>query len=256
MKFNFEEDMRKFLSKNIPYGIKLPNENDIHKSLINRITLLKKLIPINPRKVKFAPEIKAKFHSHPKKEVIQSIASRLSKGQDINLFQSKRLFQVQFHDHLIYEWNTYHLHLSLEKDKKSPFVKQVNQLLFVYISSEEAIILGTDTHKEGVFGNTKWQEILHDHFPYTISKYKDSVIENLYPDVDAKDRQTLWDKGYTLGMTKVRNQVYMNPGVGRSTSGHSMLVVSQVNQTIRWLYTVTEQFEKHSDLICAELDFK
>ncbi len=78
--FQFGRRSEKILIKNIPYGIKLPNENDIHKSLINRITLLKKLIPINPRKVHLAPEIKAKFHSHPKKEVIHSIASRLSKG--------------------------------------------------------------------------------------------------------------------------------------------------------------------------------
>ncbi len=255
MKFDFENDMKKSLSENVPYGIKLPKRNEIHKSLIDHLTLFTKLIPITPRDVKFAPEIKAELHNHPKKDIIETIASRLSRGQDVNLFQSRRLFQVQFHDHLVYEWNIYHLHLSKEKDKKSPFVKQVNQLLFVYISDKEAIILGTDTHKKGVFGDTKWQEVLHDYFPYTISKYKDDVIKDLSPKVDAQDRQILWDKGYTLGMTKIRDQVYINPGVGRTTSGHSMLVVTQADETVRWLYTISEQFEKHYSLICTALNF-
>ncbi|WP_184549321.1 hypothetical protein [Mucilaginibacter sp. FT3.2] len=71
----------------------------------------------------------------------------------------------------------------------------------------------------------------------------------VYPIVTGLERQTLWDKGYLLGMTTIRGTVFHNPGIGRATSGHSILVTKQVNEIFRWLWKITEQINLYYDKI-------
>ena len=255
MKFDFESDLKKELWTEFDgYGIKLPVRNRIDKYLLDYLTVCKKLIRPKPRNVLYNPDFSKELDKHSKKDEIKHLELLFTKGYDVNFFQSKRLFQSNFHDHLAYEWNIHHLHLSKEKEKKGKFVKQVKQLLFVYVNDDRAIFLGTDNHTPGTFGDVKWQEVLHDHFPETIEPYLDKQIVKSYPDVNSSDRQTLWNKGYTLGMTNIRDKVYHNPGIGRSTSGHSVLVTKQVNEIMRWLFTITDQFNTYYSDICKLLN--
>ena len=120
----------------------------------------------------------------------------------------------------------------------------------------EIIFLGTDTHKEGIFGNYKWLEILYDYFPESIAKYKDHTIKEVHPDVNAKERQQLRDKGYTLGLTKIKDTVYFSPGIGRSTSGHAMAVTRTADAIFDWTLTLKKQLLKHEIEICEYLEIE
>ncbi len=110
--------------------------------------------------------------------------------------------------------------------------------------------MGTDNHTEGTFGDTKWIEILHTHFPDTIAAYMDEKIIKIYPEVTAVERQTAWDNGFSLGMTDIKGTIYHNPGIGRMMSRHSLLVVKQADEIFRWLHYVTDQFKTHYGAIC------
>jgi hypothetical protein len=251
VRINFEEDIKAAMQYQLSdFKVRLPVKASLHDGLLDYLTVLRKLIRKKPRKVLYNPDFFSVLSQHPKQKEILHLQYLFEDGKDVNHFQSKRLFQANFHDHLVYEWDIFHFHLSFEKEKKGRFAKQTKQLLFVYINDTEAIFLGTDNHSSGTFGDIKWQEVLYDHFPYILDPHRDNRITEIWPKVNALERQTLWDKGYLLGMTTIRGQVFHNPGLGRTSSGHSIVVCKQVNEILRWIYIVTEQFERCYEDIC------
>jgi len=253
LKIDFENDLKLELERiSSEMGIKISLKNDLHQILLDYLTIRLKIIDIKVRKVKFNPEFFTQLKNHPKEKEIQKISQLASVGGNLNPFQSKRLLQSRFHDHLSSEWNIYHLHLSL-KLEKSGFVKQVNQLLFAYIDNDQIIFLGTDKHKDGIFGDTKWIEILHDYFPKSIEKYKDNKILDIHPKLNAQERQLLWNKGISTGFTKIRDTIYHNPGIGRMTSGHSMDVSRTTMEIMRWVRKLKLQLEESTKEICEYL---
>lgn len=253
MKVDFIRDMKAEMHEALSEsGIRIPIRSDFNTMLLDYLTIHKKIIKPIPRKVQVNPDFEKAISGHQKKVEIEKIQNRLQEGLDVNMFQNKRLFQSKFHDHLLYEWNIYHFHLSLNQIKKK-FVKQVNHLLFAFIKDDIAILLGTETHKKGIFADTIWIEILAKHFPEQLDEYHAKDTLDFTPHVNSVERQLLWDKGYTLGMTKVGDKIYVSPGIGRTTSGHSSLVVMQSHNIIRWVGYLTKCFETHWDKACDAL---
>jgi hypothetical protein len=247
--FDFEADLKRQMHELFAeYGYRIPYRNELHEMVTEYLTIHKKFIDIRPRTVLVNPELLVKLPRHPKRKEISGIQSALVAGENINLFQSKRLFQSRFHDHLLYEWNIAHFHLSLERERKHGFVKQTDQLLFVYLDEDTAVLLDTAKHEKGIFASTRWQEILEIHFPHILAPFVDSTITKVYPEVDAVGRQMLWDKGYTLGMTEINGKVIHSTGIGRSTTGHSMIVMKTANELLRWVHNISlicrDQFEQ------------
>jgi hypothetical protein len=254
-RIDFETDLKNEIHNAFSaFGLKIPIKRRIDEMLLDYLTIHKKIISPRKRNVLINPELAEKLDKHNKRKEVETIRFRLETGKDVNIFQSKRLFQSQFHDHLLYEWNVFHFHLSLEKDKKSNFVRQTDLLLFAYIDNEEAIFLDIENHKPGIFADEKWLEVIDRHFPEILEKHIHPDIINVYPELKPVDRQKFWDYGYSLGFTKVNGKIIGSPGVGRMTSGHSMLVVKTCNEVLRWLYTLNEHFEKYYKEICESFE--
>jgi hypothetical protein len=175
----------------------------------------------------------------------------------VNAFQSDKLFHSGFHDHLFYEWDIYHFHLSKEMDKKNnKFVKRTDVLLFAYIDNQKAVLLDVESHTLGIFAHEKWIEILDAHFPSFIEKYLAKGITDFSPNLNAIERQQLWDKGYTIGMIKINGKIYRSPGLGRTASGHSILVTMEADNISRWIFSLTDQFTSRFNDICKAFGFK
>lgn len=235
-------------------GFKIPIRNKVDEMLLDYLTIHKKLVHTRPRQILLSSELQEKLKTHERKKEVGVISNLLEKGANVNFFQSKRLFQTRFHDHLLYEWNVYHFHLSTERERKSNFVKQTDQLLFCYIDKDKAILLDIERHKEGGFGDEKWLEIIDRDFPEVLEPFIAHNISDISPDVSPVERQRLWNYGYTLGMTKVNNKIIHSPGLGRATSGHSILVVKTCNEILRWLHTLGEHFKLHLLDICTAFE--
>lgn len=247
--FDFEADIIDEIQKlSAEMGFKVSKHKPWNKMLTDYLTVRMKIIEPRPRKIDVNPDFI--LYGHPKEKEILKIMQMAGKGDNLNRFQSKKLFQTNFHDHLQSEWNIYHFHLSLDNDTNSYFMKQGNLLLFAFIDDERIIFLGTDTHKDGIFADTKWIEVLHVHFPEAIDKYRDEKIKDVFPEVNAVERQMLWNKGYTIALTKVKDVVYHSPGVGRSTTGRSLSVTLTTDKIMRWVFKVKEQLNDSYDEIC------
>src|SRR6185503_11429618 len=59
--------------------------------------------------------------------------------------------------------------------------------------------------------------------------------------------------GYTLGMTEVGSVVYCNPGIGRMTTGLSMINSKTSVEILRWIYKLKEQVTDSYELLCKYL---
>lgn len=253
----FEQDLRNEIARiACVLGFKLNMDKRWDKLLLDFLTVRYKIINVKPRKVLVNPEFKKGLSQHPKSLEIGIILEYAKRGENLNYLQSKKLIQSNFHDHLQSEWQIHHFHLSFQRSGSRTFVKQVNNLLFAYIDDNHFVVLGTSKHEPGVFGDTKWIKVLHDHFPNLIDEFKGQTFENFWPKLTAIERQTLWNKGYSFGITQIGESLYRNPGVGRTTSGHSLSVVKSCNAFIRWLLSVSEQVSKYHNEILEFLMLK
>ncbi len=55
-------------------------------------------------------------------------------------------------------------------------------------------------------------------------------------------------------MTKVNGKVIHSPGIGRSTTGHSITVVKTSTAILRWLHQLILQFDNQLSEICQAFD--
>lgn len=108
---------------------------------------------------------------------------------------------------MLNEWKIHHFHLSLKKVGKSKLESEGNELLFTYIDDDQILFLGLAKHTAGIFADTNWIEILQDYFPEVLKPLELKNIKDVYPKVNAEERQMLWNKGYTLGMNNVGKKV-------------------------------------------------
>ena len=225
-------------------GFRLSASKSFNDTLLDFLTVRMKLIDCKPRVAKMSPPLLNDFFTHPKKKEIETIFNLAKNGGDLNKFQSKKLIQSRFHDHLLNEWNIHHFHLSLKKVGKSKLESKSDELLFAYIDDDQILFLGLAKHTTGIFADTKWIEILQDFSPEVLKSLELKNTTDVYPKVNAEERQMLWNKGYTLGMTKVRDKVYFSPGVGRMTTGHSIEVVRLQGSIIRWMHKIDLQIDE------------
>jgi len=254
---NFEKDIKdEILSLARKSGLNISANNSVKVILLDYLTVRQKVIEPKSRKISISQKLLDEIENHPKRKEITTIIDIATKGENLNIFQSKKLLQTRFFDHLQNEWNIYHFHLSLEKEKKSIFVKQVNALLFAYVDDEKIAFLGTDIHKKGIFGDIKWIEILHDWFPEIIEPFLDKKLSSFHPKLTASERQQVWSKGYTLGWTEIKGKVYQNPGIGRTISGHSFTITREADEIMRWAFRLREQIKECKDELSELLNLE
>lgn len=249
--FDFESDLYEAIKTEFAnLGLKIGKEKSLRDLLLDYLTILGKLIIPLPREVKISPLLESKLDKHPKSKEVHLIAKRLKDGENVNFFQSRRLLQSNFHDHLLFEWNVYHFHLSTKLEPNGKYFKNTKSLLFTYIDEKQAILLDIDTHRDGVFADEKWLEILDDYFPEVLSPYISKDIVDVSPHLTPSERQEIWSKGISTGMTKVNGKIVHSRGIGRATSGHNVIIVKRVMETMRWINMTSTQFSKYGREIC------
>ena len=238
-------------------GLKIRSEKKLEIVVQEHLTVRHKLIPVKKRKILICPIFEKSIQLHQKKGEIKTIIEDATKIKNLNKYQSKRLLHSNFHDHLVSSWNIYHFHLSTERDKKRPrFVKQVNSLLFAYIDDEHIIFLGVDTHKESIFSDIKWLSTLHNHFPFILDKFRIDDIIGIEHQLTNKEREELWKHGISDGIIEIDGTFYHTPGLGRVSTGHNTNVVLQLNETLRWLERINNQFSEIKNLLEQQYSIK
>lgn len=248
---NFENDLKIEIEKiSIGSGIKISMKQSLGIVLLDYLTIESKLISIKPRKILFNPEFKKEIEIHTKKIEIETIIEFAKRGKNLNFFQSERAFQCKFNDYLSNEWNVYHFHLSLEKEQKTNFVKQVNSLLFAYIDSDNIVFLGTETHKKGIFGDIRWMKVLQKNYPELISEYHNDYLNKFDNNLTPEQQQSNWEHGISTGSINLNGMTYHSPGFAMVRSGHNINVVAKRNRIMHWIYLINSQIQESYEELC------
>lgn len=248
--FDFEQDLLDIIrSEYTHFGLRFNNKKLSREHLIDYCTISQKIIRTIPRQVLISPPLQSSISNHPKRKAIEKIIEMLQKGENVDIFQSEKLFQSKGHDQLLNEWKIYHFHLSTKLKRGKRFVERTNELLFVFIDDDKAVLLDVGDHSTK-FSQLKWFEILHDYFPEVIQKYsQDEEVLPVGDNYQDDERGEMWERGLNPFLIRVRDKIYYPPGLGRTTSGHSVLAIKQAHQISSWILILQEQFTKYSSEI-------
>ena len=172
----------------------------------------------------------------------------LTKGLDVNQFQSTDLFNYRVHDQLIYDWSIYHLHLSVRKTKYLYFFDRTKQVLFAFIDKERALFLDIDEHPpKDIFADKKLLEILDRNWN-GILKEADGVV-GLTQNINKSDRFKLRKMGINEGIIEVNGKFVFPPGIGFASNRISTENVLKLNSFNRWVEKNTKFLNEHRSLI-------
>lgn len=252
--FDFYADLKEIIHKEYEiYGVRIPIRNDLRDMLFDYFTVHYKVVPPISREVLLTSEIKTKIQTRYNHE-IASLIEKLKFGEDINSYQSSRLKETKFHDHMRNSWNIFHFHFDPQPKVRKKKANRTDEMLFVYTDEEQAIVLDTDTHSKNIFAHEKWLTMLDNNFPEILNPFLSKNVTDYFPKLNATQRQTLWNKGYTVAMIKINDKIIIDPGIGRSCSGHGMQVVESAMSVMHWLDKTSEDFKVYHKKICLFLN--
>ncbi len=232
---DIQKEVERVLGAN---GVKYKAKN-YADSLTDYLTLNRKYIKQQPREVLLSKELSIKQSSDPNRwNQLQNIIRAVKKGGNLNQYQSERLYQVNFHDYLLYNWNIHHLHLSSEQNRKDKrFNKRTKYLVFACVKKEAIYFLDFASHDQAnIFAEENWLRIIANNWPSLLTPYDGDPIFSNGQKITTALRNELWNTGYSIGFTKVDDNAYVDPGIGITSSGHSILVMIERNEIIRWVY--------------------
>lgn len=228
-------EIERILSAN---GIRYKAQN-YESALTDFLTVNRKYIKPKRREVFISKELNARQTSDAQKwSKLRTIIAAGRNGENLNRYQSSRLFEIQFHDYLLYNWNIHHLHLSTEPHKKDArFNKRTEFLVFVRVMPEAIYFLDFASHDDtNIFAQENWLRIIVNNWPHLLTPYDGDPIFSNGEEITTTLRKEMWEKHYAIRFTKVDDKAYVDPGMGVVASGHSLQVMLDRNEIIRWGY--------------------
>ena len=229
----FREELRVNGYKNIP---------DNERGLIDAyFKVMHRIISFVPRKIKKSDVFKCPSELIQGLEILEN---KISKGENINPYQSEGVMDIKINDALLNDWGILHLHLGVEKNANG-FIKRSGPLLYVFFTEDTAYFLNVLGH--GEWTNKSLLEILDRNWSGLLGRQANIIdIEELDSDSMKKIRKA----GGTF-FTKVNSKIFAPPGGGYATAGNSISAVMQSNHLLmklreyeNWIRNNERYFEK------------
>lgn len=208
---------------------------------------IKRRILPKPREIKISKEFKC-----PKKyeKGLSILKSKITKGEDLTPYLSKKILKVNYNDGLLNDWGIYHLHLG--KEKKGDFIERTGPLLFVRVDEKNVYFINIYSH--GCWSNKQIIKIIHNNWPESIEEFrfnyeKDTMIK--FTDNDYKNMRK-----YNINVpVEIGNGVaYMPIGHGYTCSGMSTQIVLMCNRKIRKINAYEAYIKSHIGEIAKQIE--
>jgi hypothetical protein len=216
--------------------VKVNPKDDLSNHLIAYFTLGKKLIIPTPRKVEMSREALATLGSHPKSSQIGVVINKLTRGISVIPHLSKRASQLRFHDYMLYEWSIYHLHIDAGSDNLRFAAGEKDDLMFIYIDKDTVYVLDVTKHTPTIFNEKKWLELIKQNWPILLDRWIVEDAIDISREPTDSQRQFYREKlRVNAGTIKIDGTVYLNPGLGYTSSGHSAEAADRTVGVMGWL---------------------
>ncbi len=221
------------------------NTSDPDEISIQYFNYLKRIIPPKPRNIK-----KSDVFNCPENliEGLNLLESKIQNGEDISAHLSRKLKNLEEIDDLLYDWGIFHLHLgtTIEDDG---YINRTGPLLFGYYDDENFYFINVMPH-----GSWTRQEILktiYRNWPETFDKYrlKNENVVGLSHNVTDDEIKKLRNANINVLIEVEPGVIYVTPGGGFVSSGHSMEVVKQHMMNKKYLKQLEEQLKNDTETI-------
>lgn len=215
---DFYKDWIGFLRKSLIEVGYSPSKNQEDVS-IQYFNLLRRMIPVRPRKVHIAKE----FTCPPELQlVLDLIIEKVKQGVDLGPYLSKRIVDLDYDDDLLNDWDIYHLHLGTNLDSNG-FVNRTGPVLFARFDEQNAYLINVWSH--GNWTNQDMIRIIHNNWPESIEDYRLKEVTRLNQSVTDRDIQ-IARKAHSMLLIELEpGIVYAPPGMGLTSAGTGIEVV-------------------------------
>jgi len=216
--------------------------------LLSAYRIVFRLIPVMKYKVYTSKELEEQLEelSRNDKEGVKLVIKEFSEGKDVNYRLSKQVWHPNpyYTDHLLAEWNIYHLHLGLEREENSFFAKRTRNLIYVLINRGSAFFIKCLPHE---FEKLELIEIIENNWPHLLEprKLPEEVIALSYEPSEeaircARRKKVASGVRANLNLTVRGRKGFYVPYLGVASDGTPVAVSLSVLDTVK----VVEEMEK------------
>ena len=214
---DFLEDWKQFLlSQLTSLGHNVGSLSDVGEISQKFYNIIRRRIPNTPRKILISKEF---LCPGPLLKGLEILKSKASAGDDLNIFLSRTLGNINYNDSLLNDWKVYHFHLG-EEIEKDGFAKRTDPLLFARVTYDEIYFINTYNH--GQWSEKGIVEILHLNWPSSIKQFKLDGVVGLAHSPDSTDIKKLRRNDVNSIIQFNDNSVYGSLGLGNTSSGESV----------------------------------
>ncbi len=247
---NFKKDINDYIKGELNYfDINFSSSGNTNDDLLKLFTIQKKYIFQFKRTVQISKELQNQIDNkcNHYTEILR-LKDMIEKGIDINPNQSSKLLNYHVHDHLVYDWNIYHLHLSLDKREGEFFTKRTKKVLFAFIDKEKALFIDVMKHPpHDNFANKSLLEIIDKNWNDILLEMNGVV--GLSHNMNQQERFKMRKYNVNEGGIEVNGKFIFSPGLGQTTSGHSAGEVMKLNELNRWLKKNEQAITENQDSV-------
>jgi hypothetical protein len=210
---------------------------DNEKIFIEYYTMENRKVSSKPRIVKKSSVFSCPESLQPGLELFES---KVISGDNVVPHQSRFLKRLNFKDSMLFDWNIHHFHLGtvLQSDG---FITRTGPLLYAYVNEENIYFLQILDH-----GNWEKEElikIIHENWPEAIQHVKLDLGQNFkisYVPND-EERKNFRDANLNSFVKIDEDNIYLGPGYGFSSSGHSIDAVEKYLDNRRQLQNLQDR---------------
>jgi hypothetical protein len=250
---DFFEDVRRDSETALAHhGVKLPSGSDVHLAVVECFHLERRLIRPVPRHVLRSRQLLQRVLTEGEREAVQTIVHELEQGVDVRPRMTNTIRKAGYNDGLLTDWGIHHLHLgkAMRPDK---FIERTGPLLFLFVVGRSAHLLDLLAHDS--FEDDDLVEIIHENWPDVIRPWLAPGFTpgSLSPDWTPESRKMARRK-FSLATQTKDGTIYLPPGGGIVTSGHSSEAVKQANALLNLVAPARDWVREQADWIAAQID--
>lgn len=214
--------------------------SEYQKNLIHSyFNLNQKMIISKPRKILYAKN----FVRLPEFENgIQQIEKEIINGDSLFPRLSRKIYNPDEQDGMLFDFGIYHLHLGTIPDSKYPYLVQgQTKILYCLFDNEFAYFLVIDKH--GRWNDLDLLRIINENFPKKLDSWemKDTILTNNYIQEERKHLRSL---GINT-LIELDGKFYMPPGGGFNMSGTSFQSIRTFQKQVSWLRYIENALKEH-----------
>ena len=173
------------------------------------------------------------------KSGLSMLVNKLENGDDVSLYLSRTASLSKEFDELLYDWGIHHFHLGEKIDQRTGYIERTKYVLFARVDHNNVYCINTYPHGRGVVKPWTKQEmvkILHRNWPHSIAKYRIPDVISTSESLTDNQYELLRDAHVSTFIEVEVGIVYMPPGGGYMSSGHSteiMRICQRVNNALK-----------------------